>query len=87
MNMFKNLISKALIFNSLLAFGMTEATAGGSSAGLATAPNQTIEANGVKFSYRSFGKKTGTPIVFLQHFTGTMDYWDPAVIDGLAKSH
>ena len=25
------------------------------------------------------------PIVFNQHFTGTMDHWDPAVTDGLAK--
>jgi len=87
MNKFKNLISKALIFNSLLTFGMTEATAGVANVGLATTPNQTVEANGIKFSYRSFGKKTGTPIVFLQHFTGTMDYWDPAVVDGLAKTH
>ncbi len=25
------------------------------------------------------------PIIFNQHYTGTMDYWDPAVTDGLAK--
>ena len=25
------------------------------------------------------------PLVFNQHFTGTMDHWDPAVTDGLAK--
>jgi len=25
------------------------------------------------------------PIVFNQHYTGTMDYWDPAVTDGLAR--
>lgn len=87
MNIMKSLFSKALIFNSLLALGITEASAADMNLGLATAPNQTIEANGIKFSYRSFGKKTGTPIVFLQHFTGTMDYWDPSVVDGLAKSH
>jgi pimeloyl-ACP methyl ester carboxylesterase len=87
MTTFKNLISKALIFNSLFALAMTETNAGGANVGLATAPNQTIEANGIKFSYRNFGKKSGTPIVFLQHFTGTMDAWDPAVIDGLAKTH
>ena len=34
---------------------------------------------------RRFGKQGGTPIVFNQHFTGTMDYWDPAVTDGLAR--
>ena len=25
------------------------------------------------------------PLVFNQHFTGTMDHWDPAVTDGFAK--
>ncbi len=26
------------------------------------------------------------PLLFNQHYTGTMDYWDPAVTDGLAKN-
>jgi hypothetical protein len=26
------------------------------------------------------------PLVFNQHFRGTMDYWDPAVTDGLARN-
>lgn len=49
------------------------------------APTQYVEANGIRFAYRRFGKKAGVPIVFNQHYTGTMDYWDPAVTDGLAK--
>ncbi len=28
---------------------------------------------------------TSVPLVFNQHFTGTMDHWDPAVTDGLAR--
>jgi pimeloyl-ACP methyl ester carboxylesterase len=50
-----------------------------------TAPTQFVEANGIRFAYRRFGKQGGVPLVFNQHFTGTMDYWDPAVTDGLAK--
>ena len=49
-----------------------------------TAPTQFVEADGIRFAYRRFGNATGVPIVFNQHFTGTMDYWDPAVTDGLA---
>src|SRR6202140_3481895 len=49
-----------------------------------TAPTQFVEANGIRFAYRRFGKSTGVPLVFNQHFTGTMDHWDPAVTDGLA---
>jgi pimeloyl-ACP methyl ester carboxylesterase len=50
-----------------------------------TALTQFVEANGIRFAYRRFGKASGVPIVFNQHYTGTMDYWDPAVTDGLAR--
>jgi pimeloyl-ACP methyl ester carboxylesterase len=49
-----------------------------------TAPTQFIEANGIRFAYRRFGRPGGVPLVFNQHFAGTMDYWDPSVTDGLA---
>jgi pimeloyl-ACP methyl ester carboxylesterase len=49
-----------------------------------TASTQFVEANGIRFAYRRFGKATGVPLVFNQHFTGTMDHWDPAVTDGFA---
>ena len=51
-----------------------------------TAPTQFVEANGIRFAYRRFGKAGDAPLVFNQHFRGTMDYWDPAVTDGLAKN-
>src|SRR6266852_398085 len=50
-----------------------------------TAPTQFVEAKDIRFAYRRFGKPGGVPLVFNQHFTGTMDHWDPAVTDGLAK--
>src|SRR3982074_2725330 len=49
-----------------------------------TAPTQFVEAKGIRFAYRRFGKPDGVPLVFNQHFTGTMAHWDPAVTDGLA---
>lgn len=49
-----------------------------------TVPTQYIVANGIRFAYRRFGKKQGVPLVFFQHFTGTLDNWDPAVTDILA---
>src|SRR5258705_2952829 len=51
-----------------------------------TAPTQFVETNGIRFAYRRFGNPGGVPLVFNQHFTGTMDHWDPAVTDGLAKA-
>jgi pimeloyl-ACP methyl ester carboxylesterase len=50
-----------------------------------TAPTRYVEANGTRFAYRRFGKEGGVPLVFNMHFMGTMDHWDPAVTDGLAK--
>lgn len=51
-----------------------------------TAPTQFVEAGGVRFAYRRFGQDTGVPLVFLQHFRGGMDHWDPAVTDGFAAT-
>jgi pimeloyl-ACP methyl ester carboxylesterase len=50
-----------------------------------TAPTQFVEANGIRFAFRRFGKPGGVPLVFNQHYIGTMDYWDPAVTDDLAR--
>jgi len=50
-----------------------------------TASTQYVEANGIRFAHRRFGKRSGVPIVFNQHYIGTMDFWDPAVTNGLAR--
>jgi len=50
-----------------------------------TAPTQFVDAAGIRFAYRRFGQSGGVPLVFNIHLTGTMDHWDPAVTDGLAK--
>ncbi|MHC8380832.1 alpha/beta fold hydrolase [Pseudomonas sp. LB3P14] len=49
-----------------------------------TVPTQFVDAAGIRFAYRRFGKSGGVPLVLNMHFTGTMDHWDPAVTDGLA---
>ena len=56
-----------------------------SDAGAVTAPTQFIETRLEKYAYRRFGAGDAPPLVFLQHFTGTLDNWDPAVADGLAR--
>jgi pimeloyl-ACP methyl ester carboxylesterase len=44
-----------------------------------------VHVGGVRFAYRRFGNPTGTPLVFLQHFRGSMDNWDPALLNGFAQ--
>jgi pimeloyl-ACP methyl ester carboxylesterase len=49
-----------------------------------TAPTQFIETRLETYAFRRFGGGAAPPLVFLQHFTGTLDNWDPAVTDPLA---
>jgi len=49
-----------------------------------TATTQFIQTNLEKYAYRRLGKGNGLPLLCLQHFTGTLDNWDPAVTDPLA---
>ncbi|MFE3975405.1 MULTISPECIES: alpha/beta fold hydrolase [unclassified Peribacillus] len=52
-----------------------------------TIPSTTryVEAEGIRFAYRKFGKETGIPLVFFIHFRGTMENWDPELIGALAE--
>jgi len=54
-------------------------------ASAATAPTQFIKTPLETYAYRRFGGGAAPPLVCLQHFTGTLDNWDPAVTDPLAN--
>ena len=49
------------------------------------AATEYVTVDGITYAYRSTGKPTDAPLICLQHFTGTLDLWDPTVIDGLAR--
>src|SRR5271168_2983893 len=49
-----------------------------------TAPTQFLQAGKEKYAYRRFGSGSKPPLLCLQHFTGTLDNWDPEVTDPLA---
>jgi pimeloyl-ACP methyl ester carboxylesterase len=51
----------------------------------ADTPTQYIKVDGIHYAYRSLGAKSGVPVVCLQHFTGTLDNWDPIIMNGLAN--
>ena len=54
---------------------------------LETSETKFVEARGTKYAYRRIGRDAGNPpLVFMQHFTGTMEGWDPLVVNGLAKN-
>ncbi len=51
-----------------------------------TAATQFLRVGEQQYAYRCFGDGAGLPLLLLQHFTGTLDNWDPAVTDALAQS-
>jgi pimeloyl-ACP methyl ester carboxylesterase len=44
-----------------------------------------LDAGGARIAHRSFGTDVGVPLVLCQRFRGTMDHWDPALLDVLAR--
>jgi pimeloyl-ACP methyl ester carboxylesterase len=52
-----------------------------------TVPTRFVEAGGIRFAYRRWGKPGGPPLVFLQYFSANLDDWDPQVTDDLADDY
>ncbi len=50
----------------------------------ATVPTQFVEANGIKFAYRSYGKKSDIPVIYFNHLTANLDNCDPRIMDAIA---
>lgn len=49
-------------------------------------PNRKVgAAHGITYAYRRCGPRGAQPpLLLLQHFRGTLDSWDPALVDALA---
>lgn len=50
----------------------------------ATVPTQFVEANGIKFAFRSYGIEGDIPVVYLNHLTANLDNCDPRIMDAIA---
>jgi len=49
-----------------------------------TSPTRFVEASGIRFAYRRFGRPGGTPLLLLNYFAANLDNWDPRVTNGFA---
>src|SRR3984885_5050288 len=49
-----------------------------------TAPTRYVQGGGTRFAYRRFGSSGRPPLLFFQHFMGTLDDHDPALSDAFA---
>jgi len=52
----------------------------------ATVPTQFIEAHGIKFAYRSYGKEGDIPVIYFNHLTANLDNCDPRIMDSIAQN-
>ncbi len=50
----------------------------------ATVPTRFVEANGIKFAYRSYGKEGDIPVIYFNHLTANLDNCDPRIMDSIA---
>jgi pimeloyl-ACP methyl ester carboxylesterase len=51
----------------------------------AKAQNKTINTSGATFAYRELGPKEDIPVIFFVHLAGTLDNWDPRIMDAIAQ--
>lgn len=50
----------------------------------ATVPTKFVDANGIKFAYRSYGKEGDMPVIYFNHLTANLDNCDPRIMDAIA---
>jgi pimeloyl-ACP methyl ester carboxylesterase len=49
-----------------------------------TADDLTVDGASARFTYRRLGQQGGVPLVLVQRFRGTIDWWDPEFLDYLS---
>jgi len=81
----KQLILGALLIGAAIITNAGTGKTAGSDPKHATVKNKTITVDDANLLYRVYGNKGGNPLVLLSPLGSTLDDWDPAVIDGLAK--
>ena len=52
-----------------------------------TAENFSVAGPSALFTYRRMGRQGGVPLVLLNRFRGTIDWWDPEFLEYLAADH
>jgi pimeloyl-ACP methyl ester carboxylesterase len=52
-----------------------------------TAEDLTVDGPSAQFTYRRIGPRRGVPLVLVNRFRGTIDWWDPEFLDYRATDH
>ncbi len=63
---------------------MTTTNAQSGNYSYATVPTKFVEANSIKFAYRSYGKQGDIAVIYFNHLTANLDNCDPRIMDSVA---
>jgi pimeloyl-ACP methyl ester carboxylesterase len=76
---------KIVLLTILINLVMTKSNAQSINYSYKTVPTQYVEANGIKFAYRSYGKDEDIPVIYFNHLTANLDNCDPRIMDSIAS--
>lgn len=77
-------MKNTFLLTILIILKMTTSNAQSGSYSYATVPTKFVEANGIKFAYRSYGKEGDIPVIYFNHLTANLDNCDPRIMDAIA---
>ncbi len=78
-------IKNTFFLTVLIFLKMTISNAQSANYTYATVPTQFIEADSIKFAYRSYGKQGDIPVIYFNHLTANLDNCDPRIMDYIAQ--
>lgn len=79
-------MKKIVILIILINLVMSTSNAQNENYTYATVPTQFVEAGGIQFAYRSYGKEGDIPVIYFNHLAANLDNCDPRIMDVIASN-
>ena len=79
-------MKKIILLTILINLVMSTSNAQNGNYAYATVPTQFVEAGGIQFAYRSYGKEGDIPVIYFNHLAANLDNCDPRIMDAIASN-
>ena len=79
-------MKKIILLTILINLVMSTSNAQNENYTYATVPTQFVEAGGIQFAYRSYGKEGDIPVIYFNHLAANLDNCDPRIMDAIASN-
>jgi pimeloyl-ACP methyl ester carboxylesterase len=77
-------MKNTFLLTILIILKMTTSNSQSANYTYSTVPTKFVEAKGIKFAYRSYGKEGDIPVIYFNHLTANLDNCDPRIMDAIA---